>query len=98
MKLLRFRQDSETHAGILISRGVVPIQELNSRTGSHLPNDVLEIIRSGTLSGVDVPDNVEILPYKEVVPILPYDVPPKIWCIGLNYKSHADDIQAVQPE
>jgi 2-keto-4-pentenoate hydratase/2-oxohepta-3-ene-1,7-dioic acid hydratase in catechol pathway len=25
-------------------------------------------------------------------------VPPKIWCIGLNYRSHAEDIQAVQPE
>ena len=31
-------------------------------------------------------------------PILPYDVPPKIWCIGLNYKTHAEDIDAVQPE
>ena len=31
-------------------------------------------------------------------PQLPYDVPPKIWCIGLNYRSHAEDIQAVQPE
>jgi 2-keto-4-pentenoate hydratase/2-oxohepta-3-ene-1,7-dioic acid hydratase in catechol pathway len=33
-----------------------------------------------------------------VTPLLPYDVPPKIWCIGLNYKSHAEDINAVQPE
>jgi len=33
-----------------------------------------------------------------VTPLLPYDVPPKIWCIGLNYKSHAEDIQATQPE
>jgi 2-keto-4-pentenoate hydratase/2-oxohepta-3-ene-1,7-dioic acid hydratase in catechol pathway len=33
-----------------------------------------------------------------VTPLLPYDVPPKIWCIGLNYKSHAEDIQAMQPE
>ena len=24
--------------------------------------------------------------------------PPKIWCIGLNYKTHADDISAIQPE
>jgi 2-keto-4-pentenoate hydratase/2-oxohepta-3-ene-1,7-dioic acid hydratase in catechol pathway len=41
---------------------------------------------------------VEALPYDEVIPLLPYDVPPKIWCIGLNYRSHAEDIQAVQPE
>ena len=31
-------------------------------------------------------------------PVLPYEVPPKIWCIGLNYLSHAEDINAVQPE
>ena len=29
---------------------------------------------------------------------LPYPRPPKIWCIGLNYRSHAEDIDAVQPE
>jgi 2-keto-4-pentenoate hydratase/2-oxohepta-3-ene-1,7-dioic acid hydratase in catechol pathway len=33
-----------------------------------------------------------------VMPCLPYDTPPKIWCIGLNYLSHAEDINAVQPE
>ena len=33
-----------------------------------------------------------------VRPVLPYEVPPKIWCIGLNYLSHAEDINAVQPE
>jgi 2-keto-4-pentenoate hydratase/2-oxohepta-3-ene-1,7-dioic acid hydratase in catechol pathway len=33
-----------------------------------------------------------------VEPQLPYAVPPKIWCVGLNYKTHADDISAVQPE
>ena len=37
-------------------------------------------------------------PPTEVTPLLPYPVPPKIWCIGLNYKSHAEDIDAVQPE
>jgi 2-keto-4-pentenoate hydratase/2-oxohepta-3-ene-1,7-dioic acid hydratase in catechol pathway len=26
------------------------------------------------------------------------DDPPKIWCIGLNYNTHAEDINAVQPE
>jgi len=33
-----------------------------------------------------------------VTPRLPYETPPKIWCIGLNYLSHAEDINAVQPE
>ena len=38
------------------------------------------------------------IPLAEIEPRLPYEVPPKIWCIGLNYKSHAEDIDAVQPE
>ena len=41
---------------------------------------------------------VPAIPLSEVRPLLPYDRPPKIWCIGLNYKSHAEDINAVQPE
>jgi len=43
-------------------------------------------------------DGIATIPAGEVRPVLPYDVPPKIWCIGLNYKSHAEDIQATQPE
>src|SRR5256885_3339116 len=42
--------------------------------------------------------SVPMLPLSEITPRLPYPVPPKIWCIGLNYRSHAEDIQAVQPE
>ena len=38
------------------------------------------------------------LPLDQVQPRLPYETPPKIWCIGLNYLSHAEDINAVQPE
>src|SRR5256885_4876035 len=42
--------------------------------------------------------SVPMLPLSEITPRLPYPVPPKIWCIGLNYRSHAEDINAVQPE
>src|SRR6185503_4340497 len=38
------------------------------------------------------------IPLTEVRLRLPYPVPPKIWCIGLNYLSHAEDLQAKQPE
>jgi 2-keto-4-pentenoate hydratase/2-oxohepta-3-ene-1,7-dioic acid hydratase in catechol pathway len=41
---------------------------------------------------------LDTIPLGRVKAVLPYDLPPKIWCIGLNYRSHADDIQAVQPE
>ena len=96
MKLLSFRYQSRTHAGVLTAQGVVPIEEINARHGTRVPNDLLEIIRSG-IGGIDT-TGVPALPPTEITTRLPYPVPPKIWCIGLNYRSHAEDIQAEQPE
>jgi 2-keto-4-pentenoate hydratase/2-oxohepta-3-ene-1,7-dioic acid hydratase in catechol pathway len=102
MKLIRFRHADEIHTGVLSARGVVPVAEINARRGTKVPNDLLGIIQlSGPLAyawGCDLTDDLAAIPLSEVTPLVPYDVPPKIWCIGLNYRSHADDIQAVQPE
>jgi len=97
VKLLTFLHHGETHAGVLTDRGVAPIAEINARRGAHVPDDLLEIIRTGAQTAIDARD-VATLPLAEVTPRLPYPAPPKIWCIGLNYRSHAEDIQAVQPE
>ena len=95
MKLLTFLHHGQTHAGVLTREGIAPIDEINAKRGTCIPNDLLEIIRTGAIiDAVGVP----ALPLTEVTPRLPYPVPPKIWCIGLNYRSHAEDIQAVQPE
>jgi 2-keto-4-pentenoate hydratase/2-oxohepta-3-ene-1,7-dioic acid hydratase in catechol pathway len=96
MKLLSFLYEGQTHAGVLTADGVAPIQEINAKHGTRIPNDLLDIIRAGA-HGIDT-TGVPTLPIAEVTPRLPYAVPPKIWCIGLNYRSHAEDIQAVQPE
>jgi len=98
MKLLRFEYNGARHAGVLTARGVIPISEINARRGSKTPDDLLAIIQSGDLDALRLIDDIPALPIDAVRPVLPYDVPPKIWCIGLNYKSHAEDIQAVQPE
>lgn len=93
MKLLRFKHNGRAHAGLLSANGVVPIQAIDP----SLPDDLLEIIRTRALpADLDV-DGFDALPLDAVTLVLPY-VPPKIWCIGLNYRSHAEDIQAVQPE
>lgn len=97
MKLLSFLHRGQLHAGVLTAGGIAPIQEINAKRGTHVPDDLLEIIRSGGHTAIDAAD-VTTLPFAEVTPRLPYPVPPKIWCIGLNYRSHAEDIQAVQPE
>jgi len=96
MKLLTFEYQGKKHAGVLAGNGVAPIAEINAKHGTRVPDDLLAIIRTGT-AGINTAD-VATLPLTEVTPRLPYDVPPKIWCIGLNYLSHAEDINAVQPE
>lgn len=96
MKLLSFLHDGRRHAGVLTGRGVIPVGEINAKHGARIPDDLLEIIRAGT-AGIET-DGVAALPLDRVRPVLPYLVPPKIWCIGLNYLSHAEDINAVQPE
>ena len=95
MKLLSFLYDGRRHAGVLAGDRVFPIDAINARHGTRLPDDLLAIVRGGEPVP---PDGAEWLPVTEVKPALPYDVPPKIWCIGLNYHSHAVDIHAVQPE
>lgn len=96
MKFIRFDHQNHTHTGVLTGTGIAPIELINAKRGLSTPNDLLAIIRTG--AHVGDPAGVETIPLSEVTSLLPYDVPPKIWCIGLNYKSHAEDIDAVQPE
>ncbi|MBI4904550.1 MAG: fumarylacetoacetate hydrolase family protein [Acidobacteria bacterium] len=96
MKILRFRHDGQVHAGVLTAAGIASVPAINTTHRASFPNDVLELIRAGVQS---MPvDGVPVIPYDGVMPLLPYEQPPKIWCIGLNYLSHAEDINAVQPE
>lgn len=98
MKLIRFRYQTEIHLGVLTPEGVAPVSEINAKKGTRAPNDLLALIERGAAAQLRDVADVATLPLSEVTPLLPYDVPPKIWCIGLNYKSHAEDINAVQPE
>lgn len=98
MKLIRFRHSNQIHTGVLNNRGVVAVTEINTRLGTKIPNDLLSIIQQNATAQLTGIDDFPAIPLTEIVPLVPYDTPPKIWCIGLNYLSHADDIQAVQPE
>ncbi len=96
MRLLTFRQAGLDHAGVLTPAGIASIPAINSTLGLCLADSVLAIIQQD-LRHIPV-EGVSLLSLDAVELRLPYEVPPKIWCIGLNYKSHAEDIDAVQPE
>ena len=96
MRLMTFRYAGQDHAGVLTPGGVAPVLEINAKHDLHVPNSLLEIIRQDIR---DIPvSGARPIPLSQIEPRLPYEVPPKIWCIGLNYKTHAEDINAVQPE
>ncbi len=96
MRLMTFRHNGEEHAGVLTAEGLAPISEINKRHALEVPDNLLEIIRCD-IRNIPV-KGVRPIPLSDVEPRLPYATPPKIWCIGLNYKTHADDISATQPE
>ncbi len=99
MKLLRFTHNHVHHVGVIEGASVIPVVEMNARRGTRVPDDLLKIIEGNFLEQMRPNgETLSAIPLTEVKPLLPYDVPPKIWCIGLNYKSHAEDIDAVQPE
>jgi 2-keto-4-pentenoate hydratase/2-oxohepta-3-ene-1,7-dioic acid hydratase in catechol pathway len=96
MRLMTFRYAGQDHAGVVTDAGVAPILEINAKHDLHLPNSLLDIIQADIRQ---IPSHgVRPIPLADVEPRLPYSVPPKIWCIGLNYQTHAEDIQATQPE
>ena len=96
MRIMTFRYGGQDHAGVVTPGGVVPVLEINTKYDLHTPNSVLEIIKQDIR---ELPTSgVSPISLADVEPRLPYAVPPMIYCIGLNYKSHAEDIAEKQPE
>lgn len=96
MRLLTFRHAGQDHAGVLTPDGIASIPEINAKHALRLPDNLLGIIEQDIRQ---IPTaGVRLIRFSDVEPRLPYAFPPKIWCIGLNYKTHAEDINAIQPE
>lgn len=100
MKLCTFASSGARQAGIVLDERLLSITQINTKRGSNFSTDLLGLIESGQIDALrDLAKGVEpdhLL--ADVLLTLPYPNPGKIWCIGLNYKSHAEDINAVQPD
>jgi 2-keto-4-pentenoate hydratase/2-oxohepta-3-ene-1,7-dioic acid hydratase in catechol pathway len=91
------------HLGLILDNTrLLPIKTLNAHRKTDFPDDMLTLIASGRIEELKRTNPIELTwttrPAAGVKLRLPYPAPPKIWCIGLNYLSHAEDIQAQQPE
>lgn len=100
MRLCTFEHAGTCEAGILLGNKILPVSHVNAKRGSDFPVEMLGLIESGSSKALSVLTRglkAEI-PVSEARLRIPYSRPGKIWCIGLNYKSHAEDLSEVQPE
>ncbi len=100
MRLCTFEHAGTCEAGILKDGKVLPVSHVNAKRGADFPVEMLALIESGAGEALQVLSRglPADIPVHEVRLRLPYDRPGKVWCIGLNYKSHAEDLSEVQPE
>jgi 2-keto-4-pentenoate hydratase/2-oxohepta-3-ene-1,7-dioic acid hydratase in catechol pathway len=85
MRFVTFHHNNHTHAGVLLGDKVVSL----AQAGFH---SVLEVINGGPAALSLVKDAVlkaPDFPLAEVKLLAPMPRPPKIICIGLNYRDHA---------
>ena len=105
MRLYRYKSPSGTDAGVLTGDRLIPIRALAPELTPAEPGDLDEVVQSGRLPAIaEAARRYEgaggaIRPRLDEVEVLaPLVRPPKIWCIGLNYRAHAADLDARTPE
>ncbi len=100
MRLCTFEHAGRCEAGILSDDKILPLSQINAKRGAEFPVGMLDLIKSDSgraLQALSRGLEAEI-PVTEVQMRIPYSNPGKVWCIGLNYRSHAEDLSEVQPE
>jgi 2-keto-4-pentenoate hydratase/2-oxohepta-3-ene-1,7-dioic acid hydratase in catechol pathway len=100
MKLCTAEFDGSKFAAILKGDKLLPVSDVNVKRGTRYSRDLLELISdpdSAALADLskDLPATIPLL---ETRLCIPYERPGKVWCIGLNYKTHAEDLNAQQPD
>ncbi len=105
MRLYRYKTPSGTDAGVLLGDRLIPIRELAPELTPTEPGDLDEVVQSGRLPAIaeaarryEGAGGATGLRLDEVDVLAPLVRPPKIWCIGLNYRAHAADLDARTPE
>ncbi len=100
MKLCTFEHAGVCEAGIVIEDWILPLSSVNRKRGANFPTEMLALIKSEQIEAVkQLSAGIEAeIPIAEARLRIPYGNPGKVWCIGLNYRSHAEDLNERQPE
>ena len=107
MKLVRYQYNGRELFGTLARDNVVCLNELAQHQGVELPESLKELIALG-MRGIRTVEKILKVASKrevedassmigEVAILAPIATPPKILCLGLNYKDHAAEQNATIP-
>ena len=108
MKLVRYHKEERENYGVLTNNKVICLPSLAKRLNSQLPELFKEFITLGA-KGVAVverllekatEDNIEHASSlaNEITLLAPIAFPPKIVCLGLNYRDHISEQNAATPD
>ena len=94
MKLINFVAGGENRLGILTEQGVIDVAA--SASDPAAPRTMMQALRMGLEAALPLLKKVEaeadcFLPEAEIVYAPAVDEPEKIFCIGVNYRSHIEE-------
>ena len=108
MRIARYLHENEECYGVLKEQTVFCLPALAKRFGLELPERLEEFVSWGEkatktaeelLKKTDGNDVESLaLPMSKVTLLAPIESPPKIICLGLNYRDHADETSAAIPK
>ena len=109
MRITSFVNKSIEETGLIIESLLIPIRNINDRLSTNWPVEMLDIIRSNSLTTITnwydrnketlIKDCKDVaIPLSDINYAPLYRNPNKIWGIGLNYKDHAKDLSESAPE
>lgn len=102
MRLCTVKLNGSMEAAVGLDKGLLTMGYLNESEGTAFPGELRSLIASemiGSLEELIRKRNPQPnLTEEEAVFAPPYREPPKIWGIGLNYREHARDLHAPEPD
>lgn len=105
MRLCSYIVDGRITSGVIIEDRVVSLSALRDAVGAAIPVDLEDVIQAGKLPIISaavsrLTDDLAVdgRPLGTVQFLAPLRRPSKIWCIGLNYREHASDLDERSPE
>ncbi len=107
MRLTSIQHSGAEVAGIVTSKGVLPVAAVNAAKGTAWKTDMMSLIQAGEIPAMtdwyntggkeELEGMAGLIPWEEVVCAPLYRDPKRIFGIGLNYVDHAGDIGAAAP-